>query len=184
MSVLLRFHTVSDSDISDILEEPFKMEILHYGEILDPSSLDDLDEDVKDDIVNWTPKIKSDILYVEGMFQSLHYLLTSEIETNLGTFPLNFLNGKRIEVGEIGWGAVTFYNSDDVKAIATALSELNFNELGKKYDADTFNKKGIYPRGYTWTIDDVSSLIEKIKEITSFIRETKNKNLGLYRVFV
>lgn len=184
MSVLLRFHTVSDSDISDILEEPLKMEILHYGEILDPSSLDDLDEDVKDDIVKWTPKIKSDILYIEGMFQSLHYLLTSETETNLGMFPLNFLNGKRIEVGEIGWGPVTFYNSDDVKGISAALSELNFSELEKKYDADTFNKKGVYPRGYTWKIDDVSSLKEKIKEITAFISDTKNKNLGLYRVFV
>lgn len=184
MSVLLRFHTVSDTDISEILDEPIKMEILHYGEILDPSSLDDLDEDAKDNIIKWTPKIKSDILYVEGMFQSLHYLLNSEIETNLGTFPLNFLNGKRIEVGEIGWGPVTFYNSDDVKAIATALNEINLTELANKYDADTFNDKGIYPRGYTWTKDDVSSLIEKIREITTFISETKNKNLGLYRVFV
>ncbi len=65
------------------------------------------------------------------MFQSLHYLLTSEIETNLGTFPLNFLNGNRIEVGEIGWGSVTFYNSDDVKAIATALSKLNLPSYKK-----------------------------------------------------
>jgi hypothetical protein len=184
MSVLLRFHTISDLDITEILNVPSKLEILYYGEILDPSSLDDLDEEVKDNILKWTPKVKSDILYVEGMFQSLHYLLTSETETNLGTFPLNFLNGKRNEAGEIGWGPVTFYNSNDVQIIATALSELNFNELENKYDSDIFNKKEIYPRGYTWTKDDGGSLIEKIKEITAFLNVTKNKNLGLYRVFV
>ena len=160
------------------------MEILHYGEMLDPSSLDQFEEDVKDNILKWTPKIKSDVLFIEGMFQSLHYLLTSETETNLGTFPLNFLNGKRIEVGEIGWGPATFYNSDDVNVIATTLSEIDFKELENEYDADTFNQKGIYPRGYTWTTNDVGSLIEKIKEITAFINETTNNNLGLYRVFV
>jgi hypothetical protein len=184
MSVLLRFHTVADKDISDILEEPTKLEILHYGEILDPDSLEDIEEDVKDNILKWTPTIKSDVLYVEGMFQSLHYLLTAETETNLGTFPLNFLNGNRIEVGEIGWGPVTFYNSDDVKIIATTLSEINFSELEKRYDADKFNQKGIYPRGYTWKTNDVTSLLEKIKEIQDFFNETKNKSLGLYRVFV
>lgn len=184
MSVLLRFHTISDFDITEILNEPSKLEILYYGEILDPSSLDDLDEDVKDNILKWTPKVKSDILYVEGMFQSLHYLLTSESETNLGTFPLNFLNGKRNEAGEIGWGPVTFYNSNDVQIIAMALSELNLTELEKRYDADKFNQKGIYPRGYTWKTNDVNSLLEKIKEIQKFFNETKNKSLGLYRVFV
>ena len=184
MSVLLRFHTVSDTNINDILDEPIKLEILHYGEILDPSSLDDFDEEVKDNILKWTPQIESDILYVEGMFQSLHYLLTSETETHLGTFPLNFLNGNRVEVGEIGWGPATFYNSKDVQVIASALSEVNFTDLEKKYDAETFTQKNIYPRGCTWTKDDVGILIEKVKEIATFINEAKNKNLGLYRVFV
>jgi len=184
MRVLLRFFTVSDADIADVIEEPLKLEILHYGEIVDPSSLDDLDEDIKENIVNWTPKIKSDVLCVEGMFQSLHYLLTSETDTNSGTFPLNFLNGKRREVGEIGWEPATFYDSEDVKAISAALSELDLSALEKKYDADLFNKKEIYPVSYTWTIADATSLIEKIKEIEAFMRETKNKNSGVYRVFV
>lgn len=184
MSVLLRFYTISNIDILDILDEPIKLEIMHYGEILNPSSLEDLDEDLKGNILEWTPKAKSDILYIEGMFQSLHYLLTSETETNLGVFPLNFLNGKRIEIGEIGWGPVTFYKSDDVHVIARALNELNLSYLEKKYNADTFNKNGIYPSSYTWTKDDIGSLIEKIKEIMAFINDAKNKNLGLYRVFV
>jgi hypothetical protein len=184
MSVLLRFYTVSDLDIADIKDEPKRLEILHYGETLDPSSMDDFDEDKKDQILKWTPKSKPNILYVEGMFQSVHYLLTSQSQTNLGTFPLNFLNGKRHEMGEIGWGPVTFYNSNDVQVIATALNELDFSQLEKKYKADFFNKSKIYPRGYNWTNDDVNSLLQKTEEIVTFLNKTKNNNLGMYRVFV
>lgn len=184
MSVLLRFHAVTDKDIEDILEEPVKLEILYYGEILNTDSLEGIEEDIIESILKWTPTINSDILYVEGMFQSLHYLLTTEFETNLGTFPLNFLNGNRIEVGEIGWGPVTFYNSDDVKVIAKSLSEINFTELEKRYDANIFNQKEIYPRGYKWKTTDITSLLEKVTEIQQFFNEMKNKNLGLYRVFI
>lgn len=184
MSVLLRFHTVSDTDISAILQEPIKLEILYYGEVLDPSSLDNLDDETKDNILTWTPEVKSDVLYVEGMFQSLHYLLTSESDTNMGVFPLNFLNGKRQEAGEIGWGPVTFYNSNDVQNIAAALADADLSELESKFDPAIYNEKGIYPRGYVWTQDDIGRLLEKIKEIIAFLKETTNKHLGLYRVFV
>ncbi|MCX6318899.1 MAG: DUF1877 family protein [Bacteroidetes bacterium] len=184
MSVLLRFHTVSDTDLSEILQEPIKLEILYYGEVLDPSALDDLDDEAKDNILTWTPEVKSDVLYVEGMFQSLHYLLTAESDTNLGAFPLNFLNGKRQEAGEIGWGPVTFYNSNDVQIIAEALDELDLSELERKFDPAILNEMRIFPRGYVWKKDDIGSLLEKIKEITAFLKETKNKHLGLYRIFV
>jgi hypothetical protein len=57
MSMSLRLHTVSDSEIIDIIDQPKRLEILHYGEILDPSSLDNLAEFEKDAILKWTPKI-------------------------------------------------------------------------------------------------------------------------------
>jgi hypothetical protein len=184
MSMSLRFHTVSDFDINDITEEPKRLEILHYGEILDPSSLDDLNETEKDIIQKWTPKTKSEVFYVEGMFQSLHYLLTFQTESNQGSFPLNFLTGERNEIGEIGWGAATFYNSDDVQLIATALNNLDYSEIEKRYNADFFNENKIYPSGYTWTPNDAGTLIERLKEITEFINETNRKHLGIYRVLV
>lgn len=184
MSMSLRLHTVSDSDIKDIEREPMRLDILHYGEILDPSILDDLEEAEKDNIVNWLPKGKSDIFYIDAMFQSLHYLLTLETEWGKGVFPLNFLTGKRLDIGEIGWGKATFYNSGDVKQISEALDSLDHSELAKRYDANFFNEKKIYPTGYKWVPADSESLLVKLKETTSFLNETKSRNLGLYRVLV
>ncbi|OQP48019.1 hypothetical protein A4H97_29725 [Niastella yeongjuensis] len=184
MSMNLELYTISDSDIRDIVEEPLRLEMLHYGQILDPEQLDDLEEPHKQSISGWLPKIKPDIFYIEGMFQSLHYLLTLETEWGLGAFPLNFLTGKRLDIGEIGWGKATFYYADEVKEITEALNGLNYDELRKRYNADFFNEKKIYPRGYTWMPTDEESLLDKLKEITEFFGNAKDNNLGIYRVLV
>jgi hypothetical protein len=118
------------------------------------------------------------------MFQSLNYLLTLQIESNQSSFPLNFLTGKRNDIGEIGWGAAKFYNLDDVKQISTTLNNLNYAEVEKGFNADFFNENKIYPTGYIWTISDGITLIKKLKKIAEFVNETKNKNLGIYRVLV
>ena len=184
MSMSLRLYTVSDSDIRDIEREPLRLEILYYGEILGPSALDELDESKKEQILKWAPEHKPDVLYIEAMFQSLHYLLTLETEWGKGTFPLNFLSGTRLDIGEIGWGAATFYTSDEVKQISAALENMDLVDLEKRYDADVFNENEIYPRGYKWMPSDNESLLLKLKETLKFINEAKDKSVGIFRVLV
>ena len=180
----LRLLTVSDFDITDIEAEPIRLDILHYGEVLDPSSLDDLKELEKEQIYKWTPKTTPTAFYVEGMFQSLHYLLTLQTEWGKGEFPLNFLTGSRLDIGEIGWGKATFYKSAEVKQISEALNSLDYAELARRYNATFFNEMKIYSRGYTWTQEDAESLLTKTKELASFVSDAASNSLGMYRVLV
>lgn len=184
MSMSLRFHTVSDLDISDIEENQLRLEILYYGELLDPSVLDDRDEFEAQQVINWRPREKSNTFYVEGMFQSLHYLLTLEVEYGKGVFPLNFLTGRRREIGEIGWGKATFYNSLEVKQITEALSELDLSEIKERYNAEFYNANTISPKGYNWSDSDKESLTSKLKELIDFMAECASQKLGIYRVIV
>lgn len=184
MSMSLRLRTVSDIDIRDIEKEPLRLGILHSGEILDPSILDDLEPLEKEQIINWFPKTKSEIFYIEGMFQSLHYLLTSETEWGTGSFSLNFLTGQRLDIGEIGWDSATFYNSDEVKEISNALNVLDYTTIAEKYSAGFFNEKKIHPSGNKWADNDTESFLEKLKELSKFINEANSKNLEIYRVLV
>ena len=76
MSMSLRFHSVSDKDIRDIEDVPLRLEILHYGELLDSYILEEMDEDESQQILNWKPTTTPEIFYVDGAFQTIHYLLT------------------------------------------------------------------------------------------------------------
>lgn len=184
MSMNLRFYTVYDSDIDDIIQEPMRLNMLYYGEILDTTALDELEKSEKESIVKWIPKIKSDIFYIGSMFQALHYLLTLETEWGKGAFPLNFLTGQRLDIGEIGWGRATFYRSNDVIQISDTLESLDYEEVEKRFNADFFNEKEIYPKGYKWIASNSKGLLVKLKEITDFINSAKYRNLGMYRVLV
>jgi hypothetical protein len=180
----MRLHTVCDEDISAVEAEPIKLEILHYGELLDPSLLDDWEESEKEHLLGWKPTGISEVFYVDAAFQSLHYLLTGETEWGKGEFPLNFLTGQRRPLGEIGWGRANCYTAADVKQIAVALNQVNLENVKTKFDPDLFNKKEINPRGYTWTEKDRDSLLERLRELKSFVNNTAGQNLGFYIVVV
>ena len=184
MSMNMRLRTISDEEISDIEEEPLRLEIYHYGELLDPSVLEDYDEVEKEDILNWKPKSNPKTFYLEAAFQSLHYLLTLQTEWNTGEFPLNFITGQRLNIGEIGWGKGNFYTSSEVRDISHALTNLNLDTIRERYNAEFFNEKKIYPRGYKWTDTDADLLIKTLIDLRLFIDETAGLNLGMYIVTV
>jgi hypothetical protein len=186
MSVSLSIHVVSDSDIADLQEAPIRFEILHFGMINEPSLLDGLSEAEKEKILQWTPQSEPDAITIGGMSQALYYLLTSEVDTNSDavSFPLDFLVGKRLEIGEMGWDFVTFYNSQDVKLIAEALNELDLSDLRARYDPVFFNHAGIYPKGMTWTDDHFWMLLDKMQELIDFVNDTKDQDMGLYKVYI
>lgn len=184
MSMSLRFHTVSNTDITEILENPLKLYILYNGHYQDDSVMNEIGNDKNKSLLNWTPKIESETFFVDGMFQSLQYILTEEIEWNKSEFPFNFLSGKRIDIGEIGWGKATFYNSEDVNTISNYLKNIDYIEIRKRYNSEIFNEKKFYPSGYNWSENDADRLIIKLKELSEFISNTNEKGLGIYRVLI
>lgn len=182
MSMSLNIRTVADKDIDDIIDEPLKLQLLHYGELLDPQQVED-EEALKTELENWKPSGDVTIFHLEAAFQSLHYILTGETD-NKGQFPLNFLMCNRIAIGEIGWGKANFYNSKDVRAIRDSLAGIEFDEFKKRFDADFFNQSKIYPRGYVWRDDDINGLWKTFNKLREFINATVDKGLGFYLTIV
>jgi hypothetical protein len=182
MSMSLDIRTVADKDINEVIDEPLKLQVLHYGELLDPEQLED-DEALKTEIENWKPSSEATIFHLGAAFQSIHYLLTGETE-NKGQFPLNFLMGNRIAVGEIGWGAANFYNSKDVNEIRNSLAKIGFEDFKTRYDSDFFNQSKIYPRGHVWRNDDNNGLWNTFNHLREFINVTVDKGLGFYLTIV
>ena len=181
MSMNLNLTTVSDEDIEAVAASPQRLDILHYGELRDP---DALEEDERESLLQWKPVSVKEIFEVEGSFQALHYLLTGETEGNTGLFPLNFLTGQRLAIGEIGWGKVNFYTAADVKTIAAALEQTDLHKAAARYDPVFFNEQKIYPRGYTWVEADRESLANRLGSLRDFIHKTATDNKGLYRTVV
>lgn len=184
MSMSLIFYTVDDADIEVVLNEPFLLDILYDGELLNPEDFENFNDAQKDKIINWKPKVQKEKLFVGSSFQALHYFLTSETEWGKGDFPYNFLTGARINIGEIGWGSTTFYTSDDVKKISDMLKGLDDFELIEKYNPDFFNKNKIYPRGYKWQKNDINTLLQELMEISNFVLKACSENLGIFRVLM
>lgn len=182
MSMSLDIRTVTDKDINEIIDEPLKLELLHYGELLDPEQIED-EEELKTELENWKPSSETTVFHLEAAFQSLHYLLTGETE-NKGQFPLNFLMCDRIAIGEIGWGTANFYNAKDVREIRNSLVGIEFDEFKKRYNTDFFNQSKIYPRGYVWRDEDINGLWKTFSQLKGFINATAEKGLGFYLTIV
>lgn len=183
MSVSLSIHSIYDEDIQALLIEPLRLEILYFGN-LDPERLEELDDKRKQRLLNWKPKSPGEKFDVKAMFQSLHYMLTGFVNTNEGEFPLNFLNGRRLTIGEIGWGPVSFYTETDVKYISKTLNELNFDFILSRFNADFFNQNQIYPSRYQWRDTDGLELLEAIKNLVSFVNKIADENKGIYLIFL
>jgi hypothetical protein len=175
----MNIKTVSDKDIETVKANPIKLSVLHYGDIYE-DELEDFEDNEKTEILNWKPEINGEVFYIEAAFESLHYLLTGQSEWNSGKFPLNFLTGQRLCIGEIGWGPARFYYSKEVKEIYVALKELNKDTVIEFYSSVDFNSKGIYPRGYIWKDNDGIELMKKLNDLIDFLSKAVNDKRGIY----
>jgi hypothetical protein len=181
MSMSLNIRTVTDEDINAVIDEPLRLELLHYGELLDPEQIED--DELKAVLENWKPVSETTTFYVEAAFQSLHYLLTGETG-NSGQFPLNFLMCDRMAIGQIGWGAANFYTSGDVREIRDSLRAIEFEEFKNRYSADIFNQLKIYPSGYVWQADDIHGLWKTFNQLREFVNTTADNGMGFYLTIV
>jgi hypothetical protein len=177
--MVARLHSVADKDIHAIVEQPLRIHILHSGEIYDDSLLEGLIESEKAEVLLWKPIQQKKTFYLEAAFQSVTYLLTEEIDSTKGKFPLNFITGKRLALGEIGWGEANFYYSTDVKEIAKALNGLNLEVIKSRYNSDFFNSNKIYP-GHNWTESDIDELLIILNNLTKYINGIEIEELGIY----
>ncbi|MDJ1468968.1 DUF1877 family protein [Xanthocytophaga flava] len=187
MSMNLQLKAIKDSDIKDLIASPILIEILE-NEQIDPECVDVeekygiLPEDIAD-YSSWQPQEKVDKLDLEGAFVSLDYLLTGRNKSR-AHYPYNFLTANHRIVTEMGWGPVNVYHSEEVKEIANALESLEESILIEEFDPQHYIEQKIYPRHYKWQKDDIYSMLNQLKTITSFLKKAVNDGKGMYTLVV
>jgi hypothetical protein len=179
LSANLTIRSITDREIDDIQQQSLILDVLVDGEV-DENMYEGEDEEVVEALRQWTPELVDRQRYdLEGAFISMHYLFTGEQEAPGTTYPLNFLLKPKHPAGETGFGPASAFRPSEVREISNALNSLDPADLRIRYDADTFNKLKIYPRGYTWKPEDENSLIERFDEVKVFVAQVAAVGHGM-----
>lgn len=177
ISTYCKIFTISDSDIKEIIEQPLKLEKLHYGEILNTELLEDLKN--KTEIEEWNPSHPRKVFHVEGSYASITFLLTREKEVSEKHFPLNFLEYVKLGIGEIGWGQASFFFAEEVRTITREFDKLEEAALLKQYGKELFSNSGLFGT-YKFTDADGVDMVNKIMLMKDFLQDAVRNNLGIY----
>lgn len=190
MSTTLSIRSVTDALIEEVKGNTIKVNILidaphgleedmleesieSYEEWLNR----DLTDTERELLANWKPDFIPEYETID-YFRIIHFLLTGYQESTTGEFPLNFLLGKRIEMGEMGWGTASFYTSKDVKDIDQAISAITDDELRKRFETDVLNSPRFKSDG--WRGDDVEAISKDFTYLKTVIRSFSERNLGMF----
>lgn len=190
MSITLYVRTITDSDISEVKNNPLKLIVLFHGGSIDKDMIDDLEEDYdtewtakeKKTLLTWKPQISSESFSVD-YFNKIHFLLSGETDTTKnGNFPNNFLLHPKLGMGNIGYGQGSFYTSNDVKAIDTFLNSVSEKKLIEKLN-NFQSQKDVFVYS-EWDDASKKELSESFISLKKDISEIAQKGYGIYIVLI
>ena len=103
---------------------------------------------------------------LDKAWHGVHYLLCGEIEPG-SALPSQAVMGG-VEVGEdLGYGPARYFEADEVRAIAQALSGASLEaEMIARFDPAKMTSLGIYPGG--WKAGDVDWLMKEFRSLRKF----------------
>lgn len=186
MSMTLTISTIADNDIRDILECPLLQEVLlTYGEDKDAlfedlAADEDIDVDTETAVRSWSPATTDrQAIYLVGVFQALHCLLTGKPDGAGTSFPLNFIQSPLHTGREKGWRPVSYFFAAEVRDIRTALDKITPDTLHARFDPEEYNSLKIYP-GANWEAEDIGLLVEQFQEMKVFITAAANAGKGIF----
>ena len=179
MGAYVKLNSVNDSDIAAITLMPEKLHRLHDGEIY-IEDFENLNDSQKQELIEWNPKEEKIEYHIEEANHWISYILTDDTEWGSGESPLNFLNSRYRPIGEIGFGAASFYNSKETELLSDQLNSLDLDTIMKKYNPEKFIELEIGRKNYDWTESDKDSMKSKLSEVIGFIKSLADKSVGFY----
>jgi hypothetical protein len=127
MSMIGNYRRLSNSELTELLSDPTKVSDFLYDE--QPEAKFHLD--------------------IDKSWQAIHFLLNNDPWEGHGALFDAVLGGEVLGDQDVGYGPARFLTPTDVKAVADALAEISAADLLKKFDPSEFNKRDIYPPGWT-----------------------------------
>lgn len=106
-------------------------------------------------------------LDIENEWQAVHFLLTEEFAfpgQSRVPPPLSdvVMGGTVISTIDVGYGPPRYLIPDEVHNVSATLAQMDFEELGRRFDVAAYNKVGGYPklRSKGWVQEDVAPIVE------------------------
>ena len=114
---------------------------------------------------------------LEKAWHGVHYLLCGEVEPT-SAIPSQAVMGG-VEVGEdLGYGPARYFEADEVRAIAQALSSATLEaEMIARFDPAKMTSLGIYPGG--WKAGDTDWLMEEFRRLRKFYDDASAAKLAI-----
>ena len=114
---------------------------------------------------------------LEKAWHGVHYLLCGEVEPT-SAIPSQAVMGG-VEVGEdLGYGPARYFEADEVRAIAQALSSATLEaEMIARFDPAKMTSLGIYPGG--WKAGDTDWLMEEFRRLRKFYDDASTAKLAI-----
>lgn len=119
---------------------------------------------------------------LDKAWHGIHYLLTGS--AGEGDPPVNFLVAGGTEVGDIdvGYGRARVFRAAEVKEIHDALTAIDADDLGNRYEPERMMKEEVYPT--MWDPDPekdegLEYLLEYYAILRRFIGDAANRDAGI-----
>lgn len=114
----------------------------------------------------------SDFLDIDSAWQAIHYLLTGDIWENDSIFSDIIMGGSPIGQDE-GNGPPRFLVPERVKQISEALGSVSREDLGPKFDPQTFMDADVYP--FDWDEEGEVYVLDMYDSLKSFYWDATEK---------
>lgn len=109
-------------------------------------------------------------------WHALHFLLTGDGDLKPHPLPppplSNVVQGGTETQWPCTYGHVRSLTTDEVRAVADALSKISVEELRSRFSVESFNSAQVYPHGRRarWTNEDAESVFEIYPRVVEFFQ--------------
>ena len=112
-------------------------------------------------------------------WHAIHFALTGDRLG--GDEPLNFLVTEGTPIGsvDVGYGPARVLRSAQVRQLATAIAEIDADDLTRRLDASALEANAIYPGGWGRNGQSVGTVTEAYRDMRALILRLSDAGLGL-----
>ncbi len=112
-------------------------------------------------------------LDIDKSWHGIHYLLNETVWEGEGVLSEAIIGGKELDE-ECGYGPVRYLLKGEVKLIAEALSEVNEEEMIKRFQPKKMESLDIYPSVWEGK-EDLDYLLGNYREMVKYYQEAAEK---------
>ncbi|WP_139995685.1 YfbM family protein [Paenibacillus paridis] len=118
-------------------------------------------------------------LDIDKAWHAIHFMLNGSSFDGEEPLLYTILGGTPVGADE-GHGPARYLTDGQVRAVAEELSQINNEELDKRFDPEQLSAEGIYPSGSEWNDEeDKEYVLSYFHEVANYYTDAASKGYGM-----